>query len=75
MNQKVLNSNIGKLIKHSISNMKSQPVGMTKFYKMLAVLGVPKYLILNKKGKAIVDKYLKQKYYTWRPLGNLNAEY
>ena len=74
-NQKVLNSNIGKLIKHSISNMKSQPVGMTKFYKMLAVLGVPEYLILNEKGKAIVDKYLKQKNYTWRPPGNLNAEY
>ena len=74
-NQKVLNSNIGKLIKHSISNMKSQLVGMTKFYKMLAVLGVPEYLILNEKGKAIVDKYLKQKNYTWRPPGNLNAEY
>ena len=74
-NQKVLNSNIGKLINHSISNMKSQPVGMTKFNKMLAVLGVPEYLILNEKGKAILDKYLKQRNYTWRPPGNLNAEY
>ena len=60
-NQKVLNSNIGKLIKHAINDIKSQPVGMTKFYKMLAVLGIPEYLILNKKGRAIIDKYLKQK--------------
>ena len=71
--KKVLNSNIGELIKHAINNSKSQPIGMTKFYKMLAVLGVPQYLILNKKGKAIIDAHIKEKKYTWRPPGNLNA--
>ena len=53
-NKKVPNSNIGKLIKHAVSDSKSQPTGVTKFYKMLAVLGIPEYLILNKKGKKIL---------------------
>ena len=74
-NRKVLNSNIGKLIKHAINDIKSQPVGMTKFYKMLAILGIPEYLILNKKGRAIIDNYLKQKSPNWRPPGTLNAKH
>ena len=72
-NEKVLNSNIGKLIKHAVNDSKSQPTGMTKFYKLLAVLGVPQYLIINKKGKKIIDNYLKEKKYTWRPPGNLSV--
>ena len=71
--KKVLNSNIGELIKHAINNSKSQPTGMTKFYKILAILGVPQYLILNRKGKAIIEDYLKENKYTWRPPGNLNV--
>ena len=70
-NKKVLNSNIGRLIKHAVNDLKTQPIGMVKFYKMLAALGVPQYLILNKKGKAIIDSYLKEKKYSWRPPGNL----
>ena len=72
--KKVLNSNIGELIKHAINNSKSQPIGMTKFYKILAILGVPQYLILNRKGKAIIEDHLKEKKYTWRPPGNLNVK-
>ena len=74
-NEKVLNSNIGKLIKHAVNDIKSQPVGMTKFYKLLAIFGVPKYLILNTKGKEIIDKYLKHKTPTWRPPGTLNPKH
>ena len=59
-NEKVTNSNIGKLIIHVVSDSKSNPIGMTKFYKMLGFLGIPKYLVLNKKGKQIIDKYLKK---------------
>ena len=72
-NKKVTNSNIGKLIKHVVSNSKSNLVGMTQFYKMLGSLGIPKYLIINKKGKEIIDKYLKKKNINWRPPGYLNV--
>ena len=74
-NEKVLNSNIGKLIKHAVNDSKSQPVGMKKFYKLLAVLGVPQYLILNKKGKKIIDSYFKEKKYSWKPPGKLNVRH
>ena len=46
---------------------------MTKFHKMLGSLGIPKYLVLNKKGKQIIDKYLKKTNSKWRPPGNLNV--
>ena len=72
-NEKIAKSNIGKLIKHVVSDSKSHPVGMRKFYKALAILGIPKYLVLNKKGKEIIEKYLKDKKHIWRPPGNLNV--
>ena len=72
-NERVTNSNIGKLITHVVSDSKSNPIGMTKFYKMLGSLGIPKYLVLNKKGKQIIDKYLKKTNSKWRPPGNLNV--
>ena len=72
-NKKVTNSNIGKLIKHVVSNSKSNLVGMIQFYKMLGSLGIPKYLVINKKGKEIIDKYLKKKNINWRPPGYLNV--
>ena len=71
--KKVTNSDIGKLIYHVVSNSKSHPVGMTKFYKMLGRLGIPKYLVLNKKGREIIDNFLKEKKNDWRPPGNLNV--
>ena len=71
--EKVTNSNIGKLIIHVVSDSKSNPIGMTKFYKMLGSLGIPKYLVLNKKGKYIINKYLKKTNSKWRPPGNLNV--
>ena len=70
--KKVTNSNIRKLIIHVVSDSKSNPTGMTKFYKMLGSLGIPKYLVLNKKGKHIIDKYLKKTNSKWRPPGNVN---
>ena len=72
-NERVTNSNIGKLITHVVSDSKSNLIGMTKFYKMLGPLGIPKYLVLNKKGKQIIDKYLKKTNSKWRPPGNLNV--
>ena len=72
-NENVTNSNIGKLIIHVVSDSKLNPIGMTKFYKMLGSLGIPKYLVLNKKGKQIIDKYLKKTNSKWRPPGNLNV--
>ena len=72
-NERVTNSNIGKLITHVVSDSKSHPIGMTKFYKMLGSLGIPKYLVLNKKGKQIIDKYLKKTNVKLRPPGNLNV--
>ena len=72
-NEKVTNSNIGKLIEHVVSDSKSNPIGMTKFYRMLALLGIPKYLVLNKKGKAIIEKLLKKTDSKWRPPGKINA--
>ena len=40
---------------------------------MLGSLGIPKYLVLNKKGKYIINKYLKKTNSKWRPPGNLNV--
>ena len=70
-NVKVTNSNIGSLIKHVVRDSKSNLVGMSKFYKMLGVLGIPQYLVINEKGKEIIDKYLKKSNSKWRPPGNL----
>ena len=34
---------------------------MTKFYRILASLGIPKYMVINKKGKELIEKFLKKK--------------
>ena len=72
-NEKVTNLNIGKLIIHVVSDSKLNPIGMTKFYKMLGSLGIPNNLVLNKKGKQIIDKYLKKTNSKWRRPGNPNV--
>ena len=72
-NEKIKNSNIGKLIEHVVSNSRSNPIGMTKFYRILASLGIPKYLVINKKGKEIIEKFLKKTDSKWRPPGKINV--
>ena len=73
-NEKVKNSNIGKLIEHVASDSRSNPIGMTKFYRLLALLGIPKYLVINKKGKEIIEKFLKKTDSKWRPPGKINVK-
>ena len=67
----VADSNILSLIKHAISNSKSKPKGIKIFYKAMSKLNVPKFIVVNKMGRAFMKKTAQKKDELWRPPGKL----
>ena len=73
LNGKVLpKTNIGVLITHAIQHQKLKPNGMEIFYRALAKLNIPKFIIVNKKGRNIIKKVRNEKNLSWRPPGKLD---
>ena len=73
LNGKVLpKTNIGVLITHAIQHQKLKPYGMEIFYRALAKLNIPKFIIVNKKGRNIIKKVRNEKNLSWRPPGKLD---
>lgn len=52
----VENSNILDLISHAITQKKILPVGYRIFYKILKLSSFPNHLIVNKKGRKILER-------------------
>ena len=71
-NRKIRHSNIGDLIKHAVDNsVHEKVVGKEEFYKILGILGIPSFLILNEEGKDIINKFMKTKSEKYRPPGQI----
>ena len=64
-------SNILSLMKHAVSNSKSKPKGVKIFYKVMSRLNVPKFIIVNKMGRALMKKSAQKKDDSFRPPGKL----
>ena len=67
-------SNMSRLIYHAIRNSKSKPTGMKPFYQALSPMNIPKYIIVNKEGRQIMNKVASIKDNSWRPPGKLNKK-
>ena len=70
-NKTFTNSNIIKLLKHAVHKSYSKPKAMKEFYITLSTLSIPKYILVNKKGRSIIRKKLTEKNDKWRPPGKL----
>ena len=73
-NRVVPNSSMSRLVYHAIRNSKSKPPGMKLFYKVLAPMKIPKYIIVNKEGRQIMNKVTSIKDNSWRPPGKLDKK-
>lgn len=60
-NKTFTNSNIIRLLKHAVHKFCSKPKAMKKFYVALSTLSIPKYILVNKKGRSIIKKKLTEK--------------
>ena len=64
-------SNIVNLIKHAISHKKSEIKGLHFFYNALALLNIPKFVVVNKKGNNIMKRFRDKQNPIFRPPGKL----
>ena len=61
--QKIIpHSDIRKLIRHAVLDSDKVPSGMKSFYKGLSELHVPRLIVANKKGRALMKKYETDKH-------------
>ena len=74
INGKILpKTNITFLINHAIhQQQKFKPKGIKIFYRALAQLNIPKFIIVNKEGYNIMKKVRNEKNLIWRPPGKLD---
>lgn len=74
INGKILpKTNITYLINHAIhQQQKFKPKGIKIFYRALAQLNIPKFIIVNKEGYNIMKKVRNEKNLIWRPPGKLD---
>ena len=55
-------------------NTKDKPKGMKQFYQALAMLKVPKNIVVNEIGKSTIRKFRNSKDNMWRPPGQLDKK-
>ena len=70
-NQVIKNSNIFQLVNHAVNKYNNDNIlGMKSFYKLLATLKIPDFIVLNKKGKLIMKNVIERKNdKKWKPPG------
>ena len=71
----ILLSDIKNLIIHTLQNTNDKPKGMSKFYKALSTLDLPKNIIVNKTGRSLIKKFKNDNDDLWRPPGKLNRKF
>ena len=70
----ITHSSIKTLITHALWNTKGKPKGMKQFYQALAMLKVPKNIVVTEIGKSIIRKFRNSKDNVWRPPGQLDKK-
>lgn len=67
-------SNILSLLKHAVHKTNSKPKGVTYFYKGLAPLSIPTFVIINKLGRVMMKNNLEKDDNLWKPPGVPNSK-